>query len=433
MSGPVQRSRSYLGLSFVVEHQPSSGQVHGTAILLLPPMGYEDTCAYRPLRVLADQLAQQGHLVQRLDWPGLGDSAGNAETPELIQQCITTVRQAAAALRARGLRRVAAVGVRAGALLALAAGGAAVGGLDEVVLWAMPPRGKAYMREESTFHRMAAAAFGAVPDTAPRLPEGSVEAGGFWYSPSTVAAMNKLDSVELAAQATFERVLLIERDGASPSAPLLAAFGQAGSPVQVQEGSGLRDLLENPYQAKMDPALAEGIVSWFKNAGPRLSVGPAGGSPELRMTGVTGALAGPGEVARVLERPWLQPGGAGELSGILCLPARPVQPGTPWTIFYNAGGIRRCGPNRLWTGAARALAARGRPSLRIDVRDVGDSDGTSVPHGDLEAMYAESSIDDATAAYDWVEAQSAAAIDVIGLCSGAFLGVQVAARRRVRR
>ncbi|HND33148.1 MAG TPA: hypothetical protein PLA94_24285, partial [Myxococcota bacterium] len=247
------------------------------------------------------------------------------------------------------------------------------------------------------------------------------------------AAMNKLDSVELAAQATFERVLLIERDGASPSAPLLAAFGQAGSPVQVQEGSGLRDLLENPYQAKMDPALAEGIVSWFKNAGPRLSVGPAGGSPELRMTGVTGALAGPGEVARVLERPWLQPGGAGELSGILCLPARPVQPGTPWTIFYNAGGIRRCGPNRLWTGAARALAARGRPSLRIDVRDVGDSDGTSVPHGDLEAMYAESSIDDATAAYDWVEAQSAAAIDVIGLCSGAFLGVQVAARRRVRR
>ena len=105
MSGPVQRSRFYLGHSLVVEHQPVSGHVRETAILLLPPMGYEDTCAYRPLRVLADQLAREGHLVQRLDWPGLGDSAGNAETPDLLHLCITTVLQAAAALRARGLRR----------------------------------------------------------------------------------------------------------------------------------------------------------------------------------------------------------------------------------------------------------------------------------------------------------------------------------------
>ena len=33
--------------------------------------------------------------------------------------------------------------------------------------------------------------------------------------------------------------------------------------------------------------------------------------------------------------------------------------------------MRRCGPNRLWTRAARQLAAQGQPSLRLDVHDVG--------------------------------------------------------------
>jgi hypothetical protein len=107
--------------------------------------------------------------------------------------------------------------------------------------------------------------------------------------------------------------------------------------------------------------------------------------------------------------------------------------GAPWTIFYNAGGVRRSGPNRLWTTAARELARLGRPSLRVDVRDVGDSDGTSEPFRDLEAMYSEASIGDALLAYDEVVARGAGEVDVVGLCSGAFMSVQVAARRSVRR
>jgi pimeloyl-ACP methyl ester carboxylesterase len=134
-----------------------------------------------------------------------------------------------------------------------------------------------------------------------------------------------------------------------------------------------------------------------------------------------------------IERPWVVRGGAGELSGVICEPEAGIVPGQSWTIFYNAGGVRRSGPNRLWTAAARALARDGRPSLRIDVRDVGDSDGTDEPYGHLEAMYAEASIDDAVRAYDWAVARGASSIDVVGLCSGAFMGIQVAARRPVRR
>ncbi len=95
--------------------------------------------------------------------------------------------------------------------------------------------------------------------------------------------------------------------------------------------------------------------------------------------------------------------------------------------------MRRCGPNRLWTRAARQLAAQGQPSLRLDVHDVGDSDGTHVPHRDLEAMYSPASVEDALAAYDAVVGLGAQEVDVVGLCSGAFLGMQVAAQRPVRR
>ncbi len=140
-----------------------------------------------------------------------------------------------------------------------------------------------------------------------------------------------------------------------------------------------------------------------------------------------------GLAGAVCERPWIADGGAGALSGIVCEPAGGVQPGMVWTVFLNAGGMRRAGPNRLWTLAARALAAAGRPSLRFDVRDVGDSDGRSDPWPDLESMYAPSSIDDAVRAVDWVEDQRPGRIEVTGLCSGAFLGAQVSARRQIHR
>lgn len=127
----VARSRSWVRGCFVVETRPERGPVDGTAVLLLPPLGYEETASYRPLRVLAEHLAGAGRLVQRLDWPGLGDSALDAGDP------------------ARGFERVVGVGVRAGGLLA-----AAAGGFDGLALWGVPPTGRRYLREERAFQRL---------------------------------------------------------------------------------------------------------------------------------------------------------------------------------------------------------------------------------------------------------------------------------------
>lgn len=421
MSGPDRppvRTRLYLGETFAVEHAPAEGRFSGVGALILPPLGYEDTCAYRPLRVLADRLAARGHLVLRLDWPAHGDSARGSLDIDLVALAREAVARAAAHLRARGAARVAGIAVRAGGLLALAAEG-----LDDLALWAVPPSGKAYLREERAFHQMAARAYGEAPPEAVPPPEGALEAGGFLYGPRTVAAFGGLVAEALATQGRWGRVLLLGRDGLAVPAGLQEAFAGSGAEVQADSPQGLADLLENAYKSELKPGVAERIEAWLEPSRP---AAPA----PLRQVELPDSLALPGGIR---ERPWVREGGAGELSGILCEPEGGARPGAAWTLFFNAGGIRRSGPNRLWTRAARALARRGVPSLRFDVRDVGDSDGVDAPHPDLEAMYSEAAIADALQAYDWLQTQGAGPVEVVGLCSGSYLGIQTADRRPVAR
>lgn len=416
MRPSVVRHRSYLRGAFLVEHHPAGIPRRGPAIVILPSLGYEDTCAYRPLRVLADTLAQEGHVVVRVDWPGLGDSVGDDASPDLVPQMIAVVGEVVASLRARGASQVAGIGLRAGALFALTSAG-----FDDLVLWAPPLTGKAFLREERAFHKMAERYFGTTPEAVAPVPEGAVEAGGFLYRAETVAALEALAAAPLVATAGLTRVLLIPRDGADPPPALLAAFGAAGTAVVLGPAEGLADLLENPYQSTVLPSVQDAILRFFAggDAGPPIPPPPRGAP-----------LALPGGVT---EMPWVADGATGQLSGIVCLPAGGAKAGAAWTVFYNAGGIRRSGPNRLWTLAARRLAAQGTPSLRFDVHDVGDSDGATLPHHDLDEMYSPATMDDAVRAIDAVGLAGGSAVDVVGLCSGAFFAVHAADRRPVRR
>ncbi len=407
---PLVRTRGWLGEAFVVETAPAATE--RVPVVLLPPFGYEDTSAYRPLRALADVLARAGHRVVRLDWPGLGDSAGAAEDGDLTGRMRDAVRAVVASLRARGAGRVAAIAVRAGGLVA-----AGLPGIDDLALWGVPSSGKAFLREERAFHRMAASMFGAAPAGVAPPAEGAVEAGGFLYAPATVASLATIDVEALLRATPPARLLILPRDGTTPP----AAWSALPSDVTIGVAEGVGALLEDPYRSALSPAVADALRSW------------------LALSADTGALAPPALAASIAleggvrERVWIGAGGAGALSGVVAEPAGGAAPGEPWTLFFNAGGVRRSGPNRLWTTSARALARLGRPSLRFDVRDVGDSDGVDTPHADLEAMYAPSAIDDATAAWDAVKAMGAGSVEVVGLCSGAFLGAQVAARRPVAR
>jgi hypothetical protein len=326
------------------------------------------------------------------------------------------------------------IAVRGGCLYAGAASGAAA-----LILWAPPNTGKHYLREERAFQRMAARAFAPPPDDRPVLPVGAVEAGGFVHGPQVVAALEALAWSDMPADPSLGSVLILPREGAAAPPELLSCF-EPSVKIRVQAASGVADLLDDPYKSALSASVTTAILAFLDEPLPQrdlatqAEIGTAarGAAAEVPPAGPVLSLSGGA------ERPWLHPGTSGELSGILCEPEE-WRSDARWTLFFNAGGVRRSGPNRLWTRAARHLLASGRPSLRLDVRDVGDSDGSSVPHRDLEEMYAESSIEDAVAAYDAVRVLhrtrfgSDPLIDVVGLCSGAFLGVQVAARRDVAR
>ncbi len=110
-----------------------------------------------------------------------------------------------------------------------------------------------------------------------------------------------------------------------------------------------------------------------------------------------------------------------ELVGIMTLPER-MAPGTPACLLLNTGVMNRIGPHRLNVKIARAIAAVGVPSLRIDLSGLGDSLASKAPlRADEQAVL------DLQAAMDHV--QQTLGIDrfvVFGLCSGAVNGYRLA-------
>ena len=89
--------------------------------------------------------------------------------------------------------------------------------------------------------------------------------------------------------------------------------------------------------------------------------------------------------------------------------------------MLNAGAIRRIGPNRMWVEAARRWAARGVPSLRLDVEAIGDADGAVSPYADDDALYVERLIPQVKAAIAFLAQQGVAEHFVtVGLCAGAY-------------
>ncbi|MFX8848546.1 hypothetical protein ABTM68_19785, partial [Acinetobacter baumannii] len=64
-------------------YHPSEG---ARAVLICQPQGFEDLCARKSLRVLAERLAGVGMPVLRYDAPGCADADGDEDEAGLIAQ-----------------------------------------------------------------------------------------------------------------------------------------------------------------------------------------------------------------------------------------------------------------------------------------------------------------------------------------------------------
>ncbi|WP_028671358.1 alpha/beta hydrolase [Saccharospirillum impatiens] len=327
-------------------HQPAEQPVT-QLVVLCPPIGYEYVHSHRTLKFLADQLAQAGCCVARLDYPGTGNAGSDLTTPDLVPRWIGAIGALRDDLkRQRPDLPCTLIGLRLGATLAAQA----LQSGDDLVLIEPVVSGKRLVRELT-----AASRFSEVQSQSE-----FIESGGFIYTEATLAALSALaitaPDLQLAG-----RVLCFSEQ---PAKPLLSILAQVDAVCQPYQG----------YAAMMaEPQYTE--------------------IPDDLLTQIAGAVVPPVsapanqphcERLSVAQPNWSD-GRFSETTGTdefgqFCLITQPVneQPGASVLVLINSGSVHHVGPNRTYTEFCRAAALQGIPCVRFDMFNLGDSARASV-------------------------------------------------------
>jgi pimeloyl-ACP methyl ester carboxylesterase len=433
-----------------VDPDPVFGTFHdaaeprrATAVLILPPWGWDEITSYRARRAWARDLAGSGWPTLRIDLPGAGDSAGEPGDPDRVLAWRRAVGGAAAWLRARpGIERVAAIGLGLGGL---AAGAAVADGapIDELVLWGAPDTGQAWLREQRAFAALqtshnepaAGADGGAANGAGARATtNGSaaaapgvdlLEIGGFALSASTVTDVRGLVLTELLP-GRLDRALLLDRDGMPVSRKLVEALAGGGTEVTQAAGTGWSKTVFHPEQYFEPVAIFRTVASWLA-CGERRQPSAARSTTTVPVPPERDVLEIRQANVSIRERPIRIEEPFGELFGIQAEPADRAH-GDLVAVFLNAGAIRRVGPNRLWVETARRWAARGVPSVRMDLEGLGDADGDPRRYADVGKFYTPAfGAQVASIVDDVVRRGLGTRVVLVGLCAGAYWAFHTAA------
>ncbi|HEV3226972.1 MAG TPA: hypothetical protein VGZ52_09060 [Acidimicrobiales bacterium] len=389
----------------------ATGHARETAVLIVAPFGWEDVSSYRSRRSMAIDLADHGYATLRFDLPGTGDSDGTADDPELVAEWIRTISVAAAELRSvSACTTVAAMGFDIGGLLACAAS-AAGAAIEELVLWAVPGRGRAIVRELNAFAQLLASR-GA---DEPALPDGTLSVNGYVMTPATAASVNALD-VRTNARPHVRRALVLGRDDLPADDAVRAALHDGGAVVDVRAGPGYGELMAPPQESAPPAPLMAAVRDWL---GAR-TVSQVVAHPSLTTAATVHAADGTDVRERVLT---LAVPGA-ELSAVLAEPVGASQP--LCAVLLNAGAVRRTGPSRVWVDTARRWAAAGVPTVRVDLAGIGDSTGSvAYPLADLELYEGDFGAQVTGVLDDLVALALPSRFVLGGLCSGAYWSFEI--------
>ncbi len=383
-------------------HEPGGG-ARDLAVLVCGAIGIEYVNAHRALRHLADALAARGYATLRFDYPGVGDSAQDETDPGRVGQWSDAVVAAAAALREfSGCTRIAAVGLRFGGALAGVAASRA--GIDELVLWNTVSSGRRYTREM----RAVAALAGYKVESCP----GQLESAGFVYTDET---LRDIQAVDLLAQpfAGVRRALVVERDDLRGDERLTEHLRSCGVDTTTQRQPGYERMVCESLFTEVPQAAIDAIGDWLD----------AGSATARHALPPRPRLADAIELDDAIERP-LRVGAQG-LFGVLCAPRGGARGAL--LVMLNSGVDHHVGPGRLYVKLARALAAEGYASVRLDIGGVGDS--APIGDADRNLPYPARAVDELVAALpELVAAAGARRLVLTGICAGAYHAFTVAQR-----
>lgn len=414
---PLSASQSIEPFYFGDAHAPLFGVINPApvsaerGVLICAPIGYENVIYHRQLGILARRLAARGRPVLRFDWPGCGDSAGDDDTPGMIESSLASVQTAIDALRDRtGVQSVDLIGLRFGATLA----GSAIDGADgvsDVVFWDPFSTGREYLRALRAFNRLTLR-----EDEKLEQAASAESAMGFLLAPSTIAGIETLD----LTRGTFgqpRRFMISGRERARLDA-LVEHIRSLGHEVTVTELAGLREAALGWTERPVPTESFATIERWLGCSEP-LPVAPArpvsSSNPAAEITMPDG----------VRERPvvWT---GERQMLGLTAHHDQ-ADGNDSWMVFIPNRYARRIGPNGLYRRWARSWATLGLPSLRIDVNGTGDAGG---PDEETDRdMYQREGADDVLRGVAFIrENMGARRVAVMGLCSGGYIGFHAALR-----
>lgn len=409
-------------------HTPTGDARDLCAVFCPVPFGYENVCSHRGLRTVADQLARAGIASLRFDFPGTGDSDGVHD----VEAWIAAVGEAVAtAKRETGCTHIALIGVGFGGTIALAAVDRGVD-VDKLILWGSPSKGRAWLREQRAFHKVAVPE-GSLRDPryppAPPTPEGLEELSGFAMSTEVAAAITALDLDKASWPAERKRpqTLVITRRLTGDEKTLVKAMAAREITPKLEVVDGYGNMFAEPHLSVVPQPIADLVRAWLVDgAQPRAKYPPP---PPL--DGVLGRSAATkiGKDGLVEEIARYKQGADGLLFSI---ETRPIgkAPKPTWIVFNTGRAVRHIGPNRIWVRYARELAKQGYATLRLDGRSVGDSDGDGNGLMPNEEYYQQHIYDDIEDVMQQATAQGATQFFMSGICSGATACYQVAWRRK---
>ncbi|MBL0419349.1 alpha/beta hydrolase [Ramlibacter sp. AW1] len=381
-------------------HAPAA-PARGLTVVLCPPIGYEAVASYPTQVQLARHLAAAGLPVLRIDYHGTGDSDGDDTQPGRVPAWLASVQAAVAeAMRLGDGGAIALVGIRMGATLAAEAA-ARLGGVDSLLLWAPLPGGKAFVRE-----------IRAAGDSA---DDGSLHGFGFHYGTQTVRDLEALDLRQLATPPA-RRAWLIPRDDVTVAGPLPRLLSALGVDTRFDGLPGYAAMVSGePRGGVLDAPTLDALTRWLCESPAAVPRELSPRDPAPARCGHTGGV--------VEETLWLGP--THPLAGVLATPLRADdRQRQTGVILLNVGANYRVGPHRLYVKAARAMAAAGWPTLRLDLAGLGDS--PPHPGQGWASLYDRDATQDVRQAMDALAARGCREFVLMGVCSGSFVAFQSA-------
>jgi len=368
-----------------------------TGVLVCGGWGYEDLLTRTALNVLARRLSSRGFSVLRFDYPSNGDSAD--QTDVTLDDWIVAARSALQALRSQGFEQLIILGHGFGTIIArlLASSESDISGL---VLMA-PTTPRRFLREMKHFSAM-------LNHGSPS--ENNLTVAGFRFPPAVQDDLSKLK------EPSVKRDIWTLTVDPALGGELSEATNDAGD---------LRIPYPNFDVLMTDPILQKIPVDAFDRVIDLLD-------RNFRRPDVS-------IIRRGLETSTLKTDnyhenafffGAKSLFGVLCEPAH--RKSDKIVLFLNMGKNPHTGWGRATVHYARNLAASGIASLRFDISGIGDS--LDDPDSSQAILFSEHLVPDVLDACDAVAAHGFQNISVMGVCSGAYLGLLAAVKdKRIER